>query len=69
MPNVEVLELFKDYKTLQQEIRNLGVSMAVDDLKTYYPDVYVALEAEFKKRDKIKQLGVLLAGPVRREGS
>jgi len=61
MSDNKVLDLFDDYQTLQEEIKNFGAATVLDDLYKFYPAVFVALEEEFKKRQKQKELGVLLA--------
>ena len=56
--------LFSVYKDMQEAITREGVSDVLDDIKHYYPDLYEKLEAEFKRRQRIRDIGVLLAGSM-----
>jgi hypothetical protein len=49
---------------MQEAITREGVSDVLDDIKHYYPDLYEKLEAEFKRRQRIRDIGVLLAGSM-----
>ena len=60
MSSEQVLDLFSNYEVLRDEIKEHGARSVLDDLMAYYPDIYFALEKEFKHREKIRQLGVLL---------
>lgn len=62
MPSNQVSDLFRTYAEFQTVVRSEGVKEVLDDLNHFYTDLYTALEEEFKRRQKVKELGVLLAG-------
>jgi len=64
MPSEQVLDLFNALVKLQKVIKDEGAKEVLDDIYSYYPELYVALEKEFHHRQKIKELGVLLVGTV-----
>lgn len=67
MSGYEVREAFRIYAEYAKIIAAYGAGDVLDDLYTYYPSAYVALEREFKHRQKVKELGVLLVNSSRRE--
>ncbi len=51
-------------KYLLAEIESKGTKELMDDIHVYFPELFFALEKEFKHREKVRQLGVLLAGSM-----
>lgn len=62
--NEELAKIFDAYTTFDSLVRVEGVRAVLDDLRHFYPWCYEALEEEFKRRQKMKELGALLVNPV-----
>lgn len=65
MPSKPILNLFEGYKEMAKEVKEKGAREVLEDLQRYYPDLYYELEKEFEYRQRVKKLGILLAGPSR----
>lgn len=64
MPSEQIQRLFSIYRDLQTAVKEEGVREVLDDLKDYFPELYEEISNEFRRRQKVKELGVLLAGPM-----
>ncbi len=60
----DLRKLFDMYTDFNAAIRVEGVKAVLNDLNHFYPECYEAMEEEFKRRQRIKELGVLLVNPV-----
>lgn len=64
MPDDAVSVLFWVYSQFQKAVKQEGVKEVLDDLSHFYPDLYSLLDEEFERRQRVRKLGVLLAGPM-----
>lgn len=62
--NEEMAWMFGVYGDFSQIIKTETAKSVLDDLSHYYPETFEALSAEFERRRRIKELGVLLVNSV-----
>lgn len=62
--NDQLEALFNLYLDFSSAVRVEGAKAVLDDLNHFYPRCYEALEKEFERRRRCKELGVLLVNPV-----
>lgn len=62
--NDDITRLFGIYQTFSEACRKEGVQAVLDDMRHYYTETYELMEAEFKRRQRAKELGVLLVNSM-----
>ena len=62
--SVLIEELFNIYAQFASSVKTEGVQCVLDDLRHFYPDAYDEMVVEFKRRQRIQEMGVLLAGSM-----